>query len=134
MNKSDASKKFVKWLCARFDEGVNQWLIGWREGIVRWKSFLVAETGNRNSSREGRSITSSTRITKYAFMSLTHTHTHTKHPQRLCTHTHTHVLRYVCETMPKYEFNSESNYIALECVAVGIVQICCAYSAGSAIF
>lgn len=62
-------------------------------------------------------------------MSLTHTQTHTHWIPATITCTHTQ-----CETMPKYEFNLESNNIALECVAVGIVQICCAYSAGSAIF
>lgn len=53
-----------------------------------WKSFLVAETGNRNSNREGRSISSSTRITKYAFMSLTHTQTHTLNTRNDYVHTH----------------------------------------------
>lgn len=75
---------------------------------MRWKSFLVAETGNRNSSREGRSITSSTRITKYAFMSLTHTHTHTEYPQRLCVPTYSDMSVKQCRNM-----NSIRNQITL---------------------
>lgn len=126
--KAMQAKKFVKWLCAHFDEGVNQWLIEGGRGLCVVEELFSCRNGQPQQQPRGSIdfvIHSDNQIRFYVIN--THTDTHTEYPQRLRAHTQ-------CETMPKYEFNLESNNIALECVAVGIVQICCAYSAGSAIF